>query len=755
MLHMLIERALSTRTPAVEDVVRLLDSRGAELRRLQSAAAELRDEGLHAHGRPGSITFSRKVFIPVTRLCRDRCHYCAFVETPGRLRRQRKDLYVSEDQAVAIALRGQRLGCKEALLTLGDRPEDRWPEARIWLDEHGFESTIHYVAHLARRIAEETTLLPHANPGVMSAPEMTLLREFAPSLGMMLETTSERLWAVKGEVHYGSPDKDPALRLRVLEDAGRLGIPFTSGALIGIGETSEERAQTLIALQTIRRRFGGLQEVIIQNFLPKPGTVSGGAPAADPEEFLAAIATARLVLGPTAHLQAPPNLSEPEMLSALIASGIDDWGGVSPLTADHVNPERPWPQLTRLAEITRDAGYHLTERLTVYPEFALDPDTWVAPGIRENVARLAGADGLAKVRSSAGASIPRVRPHARGRGDAVPELLEAAAEGADALAAEDFARLLVADSEELGLLCSVADDLRKFTVGDCTTYVRNHCMTLDAPASTLPDPVALAARLEARGIVELCIQGVPDEQDALARTLEFVSAVSAVAGALHLHAFRPADVARLARRSGRSHRDVYSALRDAGVRTVTGTGVKVLDERWRRRNAAEDLPIAEWRAVLESAHELGIKSTAVIGLVGEQSPGQIVHHLIELRRMQRSSKGFTELIPLPGPRRHPLVPGRSPAEDLRAVTAVARLILGEDLPHIQVPWPRIDRGEVAPLLTAGADDLGGTLEEPDPAAPAQLIDGALDPNDMTPLAKGLARTLRMRNAWYGHPGPGA
>ncbi|MGK0741904.1 7,8-didemethyl-8-hydroxy-5-deazariboflavin synthase CofG [Leucobacter sp. Z1108] len=751
MMHTQIDLSSAGGALGADDIIQMLSSRGADLEGLQRTAAELRDEGLREFGRPQAITYSKKVFIPVTRLCRDRCHYCAFVETPGRLRRQGKDLFISEDQALAIAMRGERLGCREALLTLGDRPEDRWPEARQWLDEHGFESTIHYVSHLARRIIEETTLLPHANPGVMSASEMSSLRQFAPSLGMMLETTSERLWSEPGQVHFGSPDKDPALRLQVLEDAGQLGVPFTSGALIGIGETLQERAETLMALRDVHRRYGNLQEVIIQNFLPKDGTPASGVHPVDTEEYLAAIATARIVLGPVAHLQAPPNLSDPETLVALINSGIDDWGGVSPLTADHVNPERPWPQLDRLAQLTRDAGYTLTERLTIYPEFVTDAETWVDSALRENVLRLADGFGLAQSQTiSDSARAPDVSRKAHPL-IAISELLDAAAEGAEALAPEDFARLLAAEPDDLTRLFSIADDLRKYTVGDCTTYVRNHAMSLNVPPAEVPDPATLAAELEARGIVELCIQGVLDEPGNLDLTLAFVTGVSSAAPSVHLHAFRPGDVLRLSRRSGVAAREIYSALWDAGVRTVTGTGLKLLDETWRLQHAPDDLPIAEWRSVIEGAHELGLKSTAVIGLVSEQSPLQIVHHLFELRSMQRATGGFTELIPLPVAGWRPIVPGRAPELDLRAVTAVARLILGSDLTHIQVPWPRVERHEVASLLTAGADDLGGTLErwgEPDDPGSEFSV------SEMAPIAKSLARTLRMRNAWYGHPDAG-
>ena len=360
--------------PDLRDASMLL-ARGAELDELVREAGRLRDEGLARAGRPGVITWSRKVFVPVTTLCRDRCHYCVFVDTPGKLERKGIAPYLSEEHVLAIAHQGAALGCKEALLTLGDRPEERWDVARAWLDEHGFASTLDYVGHLARRITAETGLLAHLNPGVMTADELERLRPTAPSMGMMLETTSRRLFTEPGQAHFGSPDKDPALRLQVLEDAGRLRIPFTTGLLVGIGETVEERFDSILALRDVAERHGHVQEVIIQNFRAKPATAMQGADDADADAYIAAVATTRIVLGPDARIQAPPNLSDPAELARLVAAGIDDWGGVSPLTADHVNPERPWPQVDQLAELTAASGYALRERLTAHPHYIRDRDT--------------------------------------------------------------------------------------------------------------------------------------------------------------------------------------------------------------------------------------------------------------------------------------------------------------------------------------------------------------------------------------------
>ncbi|WP_370039308.1 bifunctional FO biosynthesis protein CofGH [Nocardioides sp.] len=505
----------------------LLAASGEDLQRLCTAAARVRDAGLEAAGRPGVVTYSPKVFIPVTRLCRDRCHYCTFVETPGQAAREGRAPYLSPDEILAIASQGAAMGCLEALFTLGDRPEDRWPEARAWLDEQGYDSTLAYVRAMAVRVLEETGLLPHLNPGVMSWEEMNRLKPVSPSMGMMLETTSRRLFETKGEAHHGSPDKDPAVRLRVLEDAGRLSIPFTTGLLVGIGETLEERADTIFALRASATAYGAIQEVIVQNFRAKPDTAMRHADDLGLDEYLAAIAVTRLVLGPKARVQAPPNLTDLAECHALLGAGIDDWGGVSPLTPDHVNPERPWPSVERLHEISAEAGFELAARLTVHPEYvraSLAGDAaWIDPRVRSHVAALATPEGLAR---------PGVRPEglawqepdggltSTGRTDLFAaidaegpgggrtedrrsdfaevygdwESVGAAAtrtgapavlhsEGREALAAaeadpgnlsdEHALTLMTAEGPLLEQVCRLADDLRREVVGDDVTYVVN------------------------------------------------------------------------------------------------------------------------------------------------------------------------------------------------------------------------------------------------------------------------------------------
>jgi FO synthase len=385
-----LARAQRGATLDAAEVEQLLAARGHDLTTLCEIAADIRDRITP------TVTYSPKVFLPVTHLCRDRCHYCTFATDPASLRLHDQPLFMEIEQAVAVAAQGAQAGCAEALLTLGDTPEGRWPAARNWLDERGYDSTIDYVRAVGIAVLEQTGLLPHANPGVMTWQQLSRLKPVSPSMGMMLETTSRRLFETPGEAHYGSPDKDPAVRLRVLRDAGRVGVPFTTGLLIGIGETLAERADSLLALRSIEREFHGLQEVIIQNFRAKPDTAMARVKDAGEDEYLAAIATARIVLGPTVHLQAPPNLTDADRLGRLLAAGIDDWGGISPVTADFVNPERPWPSIEVVRRATDAAGLELRPRLTIHPEFIARGDAWLDPRLRPFVAALADDRGLLK-----------------------------------------------------------------------------------------------------------------------------------------------------------------------------------------------------------------------------------------------------------------------------------------------------------------------------------------------------------------------
>ncbi|MFY9491353.1 MAG: bifunctional FO biosynthesis protein CofGH, partial [Mycobacterium sp.] len=510
----------------VDEAAVAVTARGDELADLCASAARVREAGLTSAGRRGPggrlpVTYSRKVFIPVTHLCRDTCHYCTFVTVPGKLRASGRGMYLEMDEIVEIARRGAAMGCKEALFTLGDRPEARWPEARQWLDERGYDSTLDYVRAAAIRVLEDTGLLPHLNPGVMSWAEMSRLKPVAPSMGMMLETTSRRLFETRGLAHYGSPDKDPDVRLRTLTDAGRLSIPFTTGLLVGIGETAAERAETLHAIRRLHKEFGHIQEVIVQNFRAKDRTAMASAPDADFEEFLAVVAVARLVLGPDMRIQAPPNLVSPAECVALLGAGVDDWGGVSPLTPDHVNPERPWPALDDLAAVTGDAGFDLVQRLTVQPRYVQAPAGWIDPRVAGHVVALADPDtGFARDidptgrpwqepdeaaeslgRTDLGASIDTEGRRTAARSDLgsafgdwesvrarvgelaarVPERIDTDVAAALRSAERDpggcsdaeYLALATADGPALEAVAELADSLRRNVVGDDVTFVIN------------------------------------------------------------------------------------------------------------------------------------------------------------------------------------------------------------------------------------------------------------------------------------------
>ena len=727
----LLARVSAGHRPDVDETEQLLH---APLEVLFRVAGVLRDDGLVRAGRPGVVTYSRKVFIPLTTLCRDRCHYCVFVDTPGQLSLLRKPTYMSPEQVLTVVRQGQALGCKEALLTLGDRPEERWPEARAWLDEHGFASTIDYVAHIARLITAETGMLAHANPGVMHPDELQALRPVSPSMGMMLETTSRRLYEEPGQVHFGSPDKDPDLRLRVIDDAGAAGIPFTTGILVGIGETVRDRAESLVALREIDDRHGHLQEVIVQNFRAKPRTAMQGAPDADLAEYLAAVATARLVFGPDMRIQVPPNLSDPRELGALIAAGIDDWGGVSPLTADHVNPERPWPQIDDLAAQTAAHGYALRERLTAHPEFVQDAAHWIDPALHAPVRALADAEGLAAdvtpraaVVSRAGADpaeegLPgRVASSAPGifSDPGVKRLAERAASDPLALDDGDWTRLLRATGAELDALTAAADDARRYTVGEPITLVQNRNLTstgfrrggrAEAGEFDLDDATAIAADAADLGATEICIQGTLRADEDPSGYLDLVRAVKRGAPGIHVHAYRPADVRDLADRGGLGLEGALAAMRQAGVDTVPGTGVKILSERVRALIAPGDLEIDRWVEGIRAAHRAGFRSTSVLFYGHVETAEERVTHLRRLREIQADTRGFAEFVPIPLPGGDvPLVAGRSPLDEHRAMVAVSRLLLSGSIPHVQIPWTRVGRDAAAVLLRSGGDDLGGTL----------------------------------------------
>ncbi len=504
----------------VDEATVLLHARGDDLVDLMASASRVRDAGLESAGRPKTVSYSRKVFVPITRLCRDKCHYCTFVTVPGKLNAAGHGMFMDPDEIIDVARKGAELGCKEALFTLGDRPEERWPEAKAWLDSRGYDSTLDYVRAMSIRVLEETGLLPHLNPGVMSWQELSRLKPVAPSMGMMLETTSRRLFEEKGQAHYGSPDKDPEVRLRTLTDAGRLNIPFTTGILVGIGETLRDRAESIMAIRKVHKSFGHVQEIIVQNFLAKSDTAMRSVPDAGLEEFLATIAVTRMVVGPSMRIQAPPNLVAAEETAALLGAGVDDWGGVSPLTPDHVNPERPWPNLDTLAELSAAAGYTLVERTAAQPQYVLAGAPWIDPRISAHVRAVADPEtGMAREGVNP-TGLPWQEPdeewESSGRVDLNTEIdtegrntetrsdlanafgdwdsireqvrdlaglervdrdlvsaLTAAEKDPAGLSDEQYLALATAEGPGMDAVAALADDLRKQVNGDTVTYVVN------------------------------------------------------------------------------------------------------------------------------------------------------------------------------------------------------------------------------------------------------------------------------------------
>jgi FO synthase len=687
----------------------LLAARGNHLIDLCASAGRVRDSGLAAAGRAGVVTYSRKVFIPLSRLCRDRCHYCTFATTPNRV----ASAYLSPDEVLAIAEQGRAMGCKEALFTLGDRPEERWPAAREWLDAHGYEDTLSYLRAMAILVLERTGLLPHLNPGVLSWQDFQRLKPVAPSMGMMLETTSMRLFEDPHGAHFGSPDKDPRVRLRVLEDAGRSNVPFTTGILIGIGETLAERVDSIFAIRKVARAFDGVQEVIVQNFRAKPDTAMAKMPDAEIADLAATVAVTRLVLGSGVRLQAPPNLISDEF-ALLLSAGIDDWGGVSPLTPDHVNPERPWPQIEELAAQSAAAGFRLVERLTVYPRYVTAGEPWLDPRILPHVSALADpATGLAREGAiaqgrpwqepeDAWISDGRVDLHTaideQGRtsdrredfdsvygdwesvrGDAVRTsapnrfdsdvltALRAAERDPGGLSDAHALTLFHADGAELDAIAGLADALRRDVVGDDVTYVVNRninftnvCYTgcrfcafaqrrtdADAYTLSLEEVGQRAAEGWAVGATEVCMQGGIHPDLPGSAYFDIAREVKRRVPGMHVHAFSPMEVTNGASRTGMSIRDWLIEAKAAGLDSVPGTAAEILDDDVRWLLTKGKLPAASWIEVITTAHELGIRSSSTMMYGHVDTPAHWLGHLRVLAGIQDQTGGFTEFVGLP------------------------------------------------------------------------------------------------------------
>src|ERR687895_286608 len=754
----------------------LLHARDDALDQLLTIAARTRDAGLAAAGRPGVITYSRKVFIPLTRLCRDRCGYCTFATVPHKLDAP----YLSPDEVLDIARRGAVLGCKEALFTLGDRPEDRWRQAGEWLAAGGYDDTLSYVRAMAIRVLEETGLLPPLNPGVLGWRDFQRLKPVAPSMGMMLETTATRLFTERGGPHYGSPDKDPAVRLRVLEDAGRTNVPFTTGILIGIGETVAERADALFAIRATMREYGAIQEVIIQNCRAKPDTKMRDVPDAELAELAATIAVARVVLGPKARVQAPPNLVD-EQYELMVRAGIDDWGGVSPLTPDHVNPERPWPQIDELAARTAAAGFTLRERLTIYPEYVRRGEPWLDPRLAGHVAALADpATGLARA-DARPAGLPWQEPDggfsAPRRGDAdVKSALAAAERDPGGLSDAAALALLAADGPDLDAVAAFADDLRKDAVGDAVTYVvtrninfTNVCYTgcrfcafaqrrTDADAYTLSlDQVG--RRIEeawAAGATEVCMQGGIHPDLPGTAYFDLAREVKRRAPHIHLHAFSPMEVVNGAGRGDMSIKEWLQEAKAAGVDSLPGTAAEILDDDVRWVLTKGKLPADAWVEVVTAAHELGIPTSSTMMYGHVDTPAHWVAHLRLIRGIQDRTGGFTPFVVFPvvyhnAPIYLAGLPPPGPAErENRAVHALARIMLHGALDNIQCSWVKLGDDLCVRMLRGGVNDLGGTLMEETISRMAGSEHGSYKTmSSLEGLAERAGRPARQRTTTYG------
>ena len=753
--------------------------RETDLPALMRRAAALRDAGF---GRP--ISYSRKVFVPLTKLCRDVCHYCTFARPP----RTGERAYMTLDEVVDVARRGAAAGCREALFTLGDKPELRYPSARAELDALGHPTTIAYLAAAAQAVRDATGLLPHANPGVVTRDELLALRAACPSQGLMLESASRRLLE-RGRVHHGSPDKDPDARLKTLRAAGELAIPYTSGILIGIGETRRERIEALLALRDLHDAHGHLQEIIVQNFRAKPDTRMAQAPEPTLEDLQWTIACARLIFGPGMPIQAPPNLT-PDRFGALIRAGISDWGGVSPVTPDHVNPEAPWPHLERLARETAREGKVLTERLTVYPPYVRRLERWVAEPLRPAVRRASDAEGFAREGEwSPGdrdAALPALadrleEPAAPAPASTVRALCGRAARGGG-LDESEIETLFSARGDDLVAVVRAADALRREVNGDEVTYVVNRNVNYTnvcyfrcrfcafskgklsenlrgAPYDLALDEIARRS-VEAweRGATEVCMQGGIHPEYTGATYLDICRTVKAAAPGMHVHAFSPLEVWQGAATLGVPLKAFLRRLRAAGLGTLPGTAAEVLDDEVRQELCPDKLTAGQWIEVMETAHRVGFRTTATIMYGHVDRPRHWARHLARIRALQARTGGFTEFVPLPfvhmeAPIYLQGLARRGPTfRESLLMHAVARLALHPLVPNVQASWVKMGPRGVRACLRAGVNDLGGTLmNESITRAAGAGFGQELPPERMEALIRAAGRRPRQRSTTYGEP----
>ena len=717
------------------------------------------------------VTFSPKVFIPLTQLCRDKCGYCTFAQPPARL----ESPYLSPDEVLAIARHGVQAGCHEALFTLGERSELRYPAAASWLADHGFASTVDYLAAMCRLVVEDTGLLPHANAGALFAEELAALRPVSASQGMMLESLDPDL-----ECHRGSPDKAPARRLATLEAAGDLAIPFTTGILVGIGESRASRLDALRAIAESHRRHGHVQEVIVQNFLPKPGTAMHTADPCPADEFLWTVAAARLLLPADVHLQAPPNLTED--FGVLLDAGIDDWGGVSPVTPDHVNPERPWPALECLQEVTEARGFVLAPRLTIYPEFVREPTRWLDPAMEFPVLDRSDAEGFGRDDqawySGADAAPPALLPAPARAGGAVGEVLAGVLMG-QAVDVDEIVTLFSARGPEVAAVAEVADDLRRRAVGDTVTWVANRninytnvctfkcrfCAFSKGPLSLnlRGDPYLLdlseiqrrVAEASDQGATEVCLQGGIHPSFDGDYYIDVCRAVKEAAPGIHVHGFTALEVTEGARRLGEPLVDYLRRLMDVGLKTLPGTAAEILDDEVRQVICRDKVNTEEWLEAHRTAHSIGLRSNITIMFGTVERPLHWARHMVRTRALQQETGGFTEFVPLPFV--HMAAPIYLQKKSRRGPTfrenllmhAVGRIAYHPWVQNVQVSWVKVGAGGARQVLQAGANDLGGTLMDENISRAAGASHGQrMDEDAFREIVEPLGRPLEQRTTLY-------
>ena len=746
------------------------------------------------------VTYSPKVFIPLTHLCRDKCGYCTFAQPPARI----ESPFLTPDQVREIAFKGAKVGCHEALFTLGEKPELRYPIAREWLTQNGYESTIHYLQAMAQLVLDETGLLPHANAGAISKDELAMLREVSPSQGMMLESVNPML-----DCHRGSPDKEPQRRIQTLEDAGSLSIPFTTGVLVGIGESREDRIDTIKVIADLHNKYGHIQEVIIQNFLPKPGTAMHKEDPAPEHEYLETIALARTILPKDVHLQAPPNLSDD--FSALLNAGIDDWGGVSPITADFVNPERPWPALQRLNSVSEENGFFLAPRLTVYPEFIQDHNRWLDPRLHFSVMDRSDSEHLGRDDPGAifpekiefitnvddGAEVAQVGEdstqwysgstispsnlllHKAKFSKEIQLILDGVSMGQD-LEEEQIVTLFQARGGQVRSILDYADSLRQSVNGEIVSFVSNcninytnvctfkcrFCGFSKGPLSlnlrgkpylhSLEEVIARASEAHADGATEVCLQGGIHPDFDGDYYIDMCQAIHDELPNLHIHGFTALEVTEGAKRLNESLDSYLKRAYAAGLRSLPGTAAEILDDGIRDILCPDKISTEEWLHAHRTAHNIGLRSNVTMMFGSVEEPVHWARHLIRTRDLQKETGGFTEFVGLPfvhmaspiylrkGARRGPTF-----RENL-LVHAVARITYHRYIDNIQASWVKIGLDGMKQMLQAGVNDVGGTLNGENISRAAGAKHGQmLGKEQFEALCRPLGRKLIQRTTLYG------